>query len=135
MTARSRALAALHSPTESDITAAPAQQITVPSVRVSGKQWKLPKTATTRSQLPSSRRTPYALRQQESQRQKEVKIKESELRAEAKQELENRKRAIQEKREKREEKERFERLKEKMHKKTVDRIKKREKRNKLLKDR
>jgi rRNA-processing protein CGR1 len=133
MTARSRAVAALHSPIETDI--APASAAATPAVRVSGKQWKLAKKATTRSQLPASRRTSYALRQQEAQKQREIKLKETELRADAKQELEDRKRAIQEKREKREEKERFEKLKEKMHKKTVDRIRKREKRNKLLKER
>ncbi|CCG83889.1 protein of unknown function [Taphrina deformans PYCC 5710] len=105
------------------------------SIRVGGKQWKLDKSATNRSQLPKSRQTPFELRQEEAKRAKEVKLKEGEMKAEKIAELEARKKAIQEKREKAAEKERYDKLKEKMHQKSVDRMRKREKRNKLLKDR
>ena len=66
---------------------------------------------------------------------KEIKLKEAEMKSETIAKLEARKKSIQEKREKKAERERFEKLKAKMHQKSVDRLRKREKRNKLIKDR
>lgn len=78
---------------------------------------------------------PFEKRQEEAKRDKEVKLKEAEMKAEKIAELEARKKAIQDKREKAAEKERYDKLKLKMHEKSVARLKRREKRNKLLKER
>lgn len=64
-----------------------------------------------------------------------MKTREKELKDEKVAKKEEMINKIKEKREKRAEKERFEKLAEKMHAKKVDRLRRREKRNKALKER
>ncbi len=123
-------------------------KVVVEGKRVSGKQWKMQKTASSRSHLPKARQTPYDLRQAAVLVHKEVKLKEvcrfttmiksnyqTEMKAGKIADMEARKKAIQDKRAKKEERERYELLQAKMHAKSVERLRKREKRNKLLKER
>ncbi|BFZ56624.1 rRNA-processing protein cgr1 [Savitreella phatthalungensis] len=101
-------------------------------IRVGGKSWKSQKTATKRSNLSASRKTPYEQRRAAAQLAKEIKQQEEEMKEERQQELEHRKKKIQERRQKKAEKERFELLQAKMHQKSVDRIKRRAKKSKLI---
>lgn len=144
MTARSQAIATMHSPVQISTTSITAATAVLPSagtsggggsgsgIRVSGKQWKSQKSATNRSQLPKSRQADYGARRAASVARKEVVAQEAAIKADRQSELELRKKRIVDRRERKEERERFEKLQSKMHQKSIDRIKRRAKKTKLV---
>ncbi|THW99030.1 hypothetical protein D6D18_04892 [Aureobasidium pullulans] len=105
---------------------------TIPQVtgmRKNGKQWH----ETKKAFRPTAGQTSYAKRQAKDQALAVVKAQEKEMKEEKEAERKRRITALKEKREAKEEKERYEKMAAKMHQKRVDRLKRREKRNKLLK--
>ena len=98
-----------------------------------GKCWKETK-AQFRPGMRTARPT-YDQRKIERDALAAMKTREKELKDEKVAKKEEMINKIKEKREKRAEKERFEKLAEKMHAKKVDRLRRREKRNKALKER
>ncbi|KAG2164810.1 hypothetical protein JADG_004549 [Aureobasidium aubasidani] len=97
--------------------------------QVTGKQWH----ETKKAFRPTAGQTSYAKRQAKDQALAVVKAQEKEMKEEKEAERKRRITALKEKREAKEEKERYEKMAAKMHQKRVDRLKRREKRNKLLK--
>ncbi|SCU87622.1 LAMI_0D06810g1_1 [Lachancea mirantina] len=104
---------------------------------VSGRSWKVAK-----DQLrPASRAiknkklTSWELKLQKRLEDQQFKQKLKELKDEKEEKRQNRIQALRLRRENKEEKERYERLAAKMHAKKVDRLRRREKRNKALKER
>ncbi|KAK3654643.1 rRNA-processing protein cgr1 [Elasticomyces elasticus] len=97
--------------------------------RKNGKQWH----ETRKAFRPTSGQTPYAKRAAKNAQEAEVKKLETEMKAEKEEERQHRIQAIKDKRAAKEEKERFEKMALKMHAKRVERVRRREKRNKLLK--
>merc|ERR1711939_505721 len=104
----------------------PAQKY---GLRVNGKNGHAPKKAF----RPTSGQTSYAKRKELDQLKQATKAREQEMRDEKEQERNRRIQAIKDRRKAKEEKERYEKMAEKMHRKLVERRKRREKRNKLLK--
>jgi len=98
-------------------------------LRKNGKQWHTPRKAF----RPTARQTPYARRVAQKAVEAETKKLETEMKAEKEEERQRRIQAIKDKRSAREEKERFAKMEEKMHRKRVERLRRREKRNKVLK--
>ncbi|KAI4758669.1 hypothetical protein E4T52_09181 [Aureobasidium sp. EXF-3400] len=98
-------------------------------MRKNGKQWH----ETKKAFRPTSGQTTFAKRQAKDQALAVVKAQEKEMKEEKEAERQRRITALKEKREAKEEKERYEKMAAKMHQKRVDRLKRREKRNKLLK--
>ncbi|MCJ1355855.1 MAG: hypothetical protein MMC33_005847 [Icmadophila ericetorum] len=94
-----------------------------------GKQWHAPKTAF----RPTAKLTSYEKRAAQRQALSATKAKEKEMKDEKEVERQRRIQAIKDKRATKEEKARYEKMAEKMHKKRVERVKRREKRNKMLK--
>ncbi|CAD0114934.1 unnamed protein product [Aureobasidium uvarum] len=111
----------------SDAPVAKIPQVT--GMRKNGKQWHENKKAF----RPTAGQTSYAKRQAKDQALAVVKAQEKEMKEEKEAERQRRITALKEKREAKEEKERYEKMAAKMHQKRVDRLKRREKRNKLLK--
>ncbi|KAF3288403.1 hypothetical protein TWF970_005477 [Orbilia oligospora] len=118
----------------------------VPSqgIRKNGKQWKLPKApfkpgtttiSTTTTTTSSKQSKSYLARQADRLQSSIIKTKEKELKAEKEAIRQQRIQSIKDKRAAKEEKERYDLLAAKMHAKRVERLKRREKRNKLLKER
>lgn len=99
------------------------------SKKCTGKNWHLPKKAF----RPTSGQTSYANRKASEKATQIVKAREQELKEEKEAERTRRIQAIKDRRKAKEEKERYEKMAEKMHRKLVERRKRREKRNKLLK--
>ncbi|KAK4217634.1 hypothetical protein QBC37DRAFT_414252 [Rhypophila decipiens] len=97
-------------------------------MRVNGKQWHEPKKAF----RPAAGLTSYEKRAKDRVAHALVKAKVKELKEEKEAERQRRITAIKEKRARKEEKERYELIAQKMHKKRVERLKRKEKRNKLL---
>ncbi|KAK0657224.1 hypothetical protein B0T16DRAFT_401213 [Cercophora newfieldiana] len=97
-------------------------------MRKNGKQWHAPRSAF----RPGSGLTSYEQRTKLRAMQQMIKAKEKELKDEKEAERQKRITALMEKRAAKEEKERYEKMAEKMHKKRVERLKRKEKRNKLL---
>lgn len=97
-------------------------------VNVSGRVWKI-------EHKPIKKGTQWAERQKEIQNLEIVKAKEAQLKAEKQAKHDESVRRLKERRELKAEKERYEKMALVMHRKKVDRIKRREKRNKLLKER
>ncbi|KAI9740390.1 MAG: hypothetical protein M1834_004970 [Cirrosporium novae-zelandiae] len=95
----------------------------------SGKQWHAPRTAF----RPNAGLTPYAKRAEERKAREIVKEMEKNMKEEKEAERQRRIQAIKDKRAAKAERERYERLAETMHKKRVERLRRKEKRNKLLK--
>ena len=94
-----------------------------------GKQWHAAKKAF----RPTAGQTAYSKRKELDQIKQATKAREQEMKAE-KEDVRNRRvQAIKDRRIAKEEKERYEKMAEKMHAKLVERRKRREKRNKLLK--
>ncbi|KAK0286147.1 rRNA-processing protein cgr1 [Friedmanniomyces endolithicus] len=113
-------------------TSAAAPTAKVPQIaghRKNGKQWH----PTRKAFRPTAGQTSYAKRATKTAQQAEVKKLETEMKAEKEEERQRRIQAIKDKRAARGEKERFEKMAEKMHAKRVERLRRREKRNKLLK--
>ncbi|EGX49743.1 hypothetical protein AOL_s00078g232 [Orbilia oligospora ATCC 24927] len=109
-----------------------------------GKQWKLPKApfkpgtttiSTTTTTTSSKQSKSYLARQADRLQSSIIKTKEKELKAEKEAIRQQRIQSIKDKRAAKEEKERYDLLAAKMHAKRVERLKRREKRNKLLKER
>lgn len=101
--------------------------------RVSGKNWKVEKKAFRIKSLGV--RTAWEKRQEQRLREKEERQRLKDLQAEKEAAHRAKIQRIKEKREKKAEEERYERLSQIMHAKKVDRLRRREKRNKLLKER
>ncbi|KAK2748371.1 hypothetical protein FQN55_004307 [Onygenales sp. PD_40] len=98
-------------------------------MRKNGKNWHVAKAAF----RPTSGQTPYAKRLEERRNREAMKEKEKEMKDEKEAERQRRIQAIKDRRAAKEEKLRYEKMAEKMHQKRVDRLRRREKRNKLLK--
>ncbi|KAK0103290.1 hypothetical protein ONS95_005322 [Cadophora gregata] len=98
-------------------------------MRKNGKQWHVPKTAF----RPKAGNGTYEKRQAERVAMAAVKAKEKEMKDEKEAARQVKIQAIKDKRAKKEEKARFEKLAETMHRKRVERLKRKEKRNKMLK--
>lgn len=101
----------------------------VTGVRKNGKQWH----DTKKPFRPNAGQTSYAKRAAKQAQEAEVKKLEKEMQAEREEERQRKIQAIKDKRAAKEEKERYELMAAKMHAKRVERLRRREKRNKLLK--
>ncbi|KAF1944061.1 hypothetical protein EJ02DRAFT_341784 [Clathrospora elynae] len=108
--------------------AAPATTA-VKGMKKNGKQWHDNKTAF----RPRANQTSWDKRTLERKAFAAVKAKEKEMKEEKEADRKRRSEAIKTKRAAKEERERFAQMEEKMHKKRVERLKRREKRNKMLK--
>ncbi|KAJ9658002.1 rRNA-processing protein cgr1 [Neophaeococcomyces mojaviensis] len=97
-------------------------------LRKNGKNWHPPKKAF----RPTAGQTSFAKRMEIDQVKKATKAREQEMKDEKEQERNRRIQAIKDKRKAKEEKERYAKMEEKMHRKLVERRRRREKRNKLL---
>ncbi|KAJ5129182.1 rRNA-processing protein cgrA [Penicillium bovifimosum] len=97
-------------------------------MRKNGKNWHGIKKAF----RPTAGLTSYAKRQEAKKHSDAVKELEREMKAEHEAERQARIQRIRDRREAKEEKLRYEKMAEKMHHKRVERLKRREKRNKLL---
>ncbi|EPX73913.1 CGR1 family protein [Schizosaccharomyces octosporus yFS286] len=102
---------------------------------VSGKPWKASKAAYRRSGLAPTQKTSYEKRMEERRRVQEAKDREQKLRDEKEEERSAHAQKIRARREAKAEKERMELLQSKFHQKVIDRRRRREKRNKMLKER
>ena len=109
-------------------TTAPLQAQKGLGRRVNGKQWHVPKTAF----RPTAGQTTFAKRMEVESVKKATKAREQEMKDEKEAERQRRIQAIKDKRKAKEERERYAAMEEKMHRKRVERRKRREKRNKLL---
>ncbi|KAK5174396.1 rRNA-processing protein cgr1 [Saxophila tyrrhenica] len=119
-------------PTALASTPAAAPNAKIPQVtglRKNGKQWHQSRKAF----RPTAGQSSYAKRVEKQAQEAEVKKLEDEMKAEKEDERQRRIQAIKDKRAAKEEKERFAKMEEKMHRKRVERLKRREKRNKVLK--
>ena len=101
--------------------------------RVSGKNWKVEKKAFRIKSLGAS--TSWKLKQEKKLKDAQDKARLKALQDEKEADHKAKITKIKEKREKKAEEERYERLAQVMHAKRVDRLRRREKRNKLLKER
>ncbi|KAF2869291.1 rRNA-processing protein CGR1 [Massariosphaeria phaeospora] len=102
---------------------------TVKGMRVNGKQWHQTKTAF----RPRAGQQSFEQRALDRKALATVKAKEKEMKDEKATERQRRIDAIRTKRAAKEERARYQKMGEKMHKKRVERLKRREKRNKMLK--
>ncbi|RDL38584.1 rRNA-processing protein [Venustampulla echinocandica] len=109
--------------------AAPVQSDAAQGMRKNGKQWHAPRSAF----RPKAGNSGWDKRQVERKALETVKAKEKEMKEEKEAERQRRITSIKEKRAAKEEKARYEKLAETMHKKRVERLKRKEKRNKMLK--
>ncbi|KAL4923772.1 CGR1 family protein [Aspergillus undulatus] len=108
---------------------APASSTTaVKSIRKNGKNWHSNK----KPFRPTGGLTSYAKRVEARKQQEAIKEHEKELMEEKEAARQANIQKIKERRAAKEEKERYEKMAEKMHRKRVERLKRREKRNKLL---
>ncbi|RDW64286.1 CGR1 family protein [Aspergillus mulundensis] len=98
------------------------------SIRKNGKNWHDNK----KPFRPNGGLTSYAKRVEARKQQAAIKEHEKELRDEREADRQAHIQRIKERRAAKEEKERYEKMAEKMHRKRVERLKRREKRNKLL---
>ncbi|CAG8885725.1 unnamed protein product [Penicillium egyptiacum] len=97
-------------------------------MRKNGKNWH----GTKKAFRPTAGLTSYAKRQELKKHSDAVKELEREMKEEQEAERKARIQRIKDRREAKEEKLRYEKMAEKMHHKRLDRLKRREKRNKLL---
>jgi rRNA-processing protein CGR1 len=102
--------------------------------RVSGKEWKVTKKPM-RIRALGVQKKDWEKKRAKKLEEQLAKVKERELVEEKKQVQRDRVAAIKAKEEAKEEKQRYEKLAEKMHAKKIARLRKREKRNKMLKER
>ncbi|KAG0647948.1 rRNA-processing cgrA [Hyphodiscus hymeniophilus] len=98
-------------------------------MRKNGKQWHEPKSAF----RPKAGNTSYEKRQVERVAISAMKAKEKDMKDEKEAHRQRRIQAIKDKRAVKEERARYEKLAETMHRKRVERLKRKEKRNKMLK--
>ncbi|KAG0669520.1 rRNA-processing protein cgr1 [Maudiozyma exigua] len=104
---------------------------------VSGRSWKVSKQPMRpkSSVVKNKKLTSWELKEQKRLEDKQFKERVKALKDEKIAEKQKRAQALKERREKKEEEERYEKLAAKMHAKKVDRMRRREKRNKMLKER
>ncbi|KXL47174.1 hypothetical protein M433DRAFT_151917 [Acidomyces richmondensis BFW] len=119
-------------------SAAQGGQITqVAGRRKNGKQWHQSRSAfrpsATSTQMKTSGDKAYEKRAAKEAEMAEIKKLEQEMKAEKEEARLRRVQAIKDKRAAKEERERFAKMEEKMHRKRVERLKRREKRNRMLK--
>lgn len=98
------------------------------TVNVSGRTWKS-------EHKPVRKQTSWELRQKDRIAREVIKAKESQLKGDKQARHDEGVQKIKDRREKKAEKERYEKLAAVMHSKRVERLRRREKRNKLLKER
>ncbi|KIM97755.1 hypothetical protein OIDMADRAFT_20224 [Oidiodendron maius Zn] len=98
-------------------------------MRKNGKQWHAPKSAF----RPKAGNSSYATRVKREKAMSAVKATEKMMKDEKEAERQKRISAIKDKRAAKEERIRYEKMAETMHKKRVERLKRKEKRNKMLK--
>lgn len=103
--------------------------------RVNGKDWKMKKDAFRVRSLGVKKLSTWKLREEKKLQEEQYKQRIKDLKQEKTDERTRRIEAIKKKREAIEEKERFEKIAQKMHAKKVERLRKKEKRNKLLRER
>ncbi|CAN6652550.1 hypothetical protein TRVA0_026S00320 [Trichomonascus vanleenenianus] len=103
-------------------------------LRVSGKQWKVQKQPLRVKAIGTKKKKWDEKRRQQLELQA-IKAQEKEMKERKEQERKEKIDKIKEKRAQKEERERYELLAKKMHAKRVERLRRREKRNKLLKER
>ncbi|KAJ6088263.1 hypothetical protein N7486_009524 [Penicillium sp. IBT 16267x] len=116
----------MSSPAETPVVPAPVAKAS--GMRKNGKNWHDNK----RAFRPTAGLTSYAKRQELRKHQDAVKEREREMKEEKEAERQARIQRIKDRRAAKEEKARYEKMAEKMHHKRVERLKRREKRNKLL---
>lgn len=100
--------------------------------RVNGKNWKVSKDAFRVKSLCV--KNTWDRKKEQKLKDEQFKAKIKELKEEKENERKQKIQAIQDRRAKKEEKERYERLAAKMNAKKIERMRKKEKRNKLLKE-
>jgi len=110
-------------------TVADSAQAQKHGLRVNGKNWR----TTKKPFRPTAGMTSYAKRKEQDEIKQAIKAREQELKDEKEQDRSRKIQAIKDRRKAQEEKERYEKMAEKTHRKIVERRKRREKRNKLLK--
>ncbi|KAF1959080.1 rRNA-processing protein CGR1 [Byssothecium circinans] len=112
-----------------EVQTPPVADNAVKGMRKNGKNWHDTKMAF----RPGANQTSFEKRAAERKVLAATKAKEKELKDEKEAERQRRIDAIRTKHAAKEERERFAKMEEKMHKKRVERLKRREKRNKMLK--
>ncbi|SCU84642.1 LAFA_0D11122g1_1 [Lachancea sp. 'fantastica'] len=130
---------------KNDLTAATAAATAAPNSddavakgsNVSGRAWKVAKGQfrVGSRQVKNKKLTSWEIKKQKMLEDKQFKLKLKELKEEKDQAHKEKIQNLKERREKKEEQERYERMATKMHAKKVDRLRRREKRNKALKER
>ncbi|KAK2591839.1 rRNA-processing protein cgr1 [Conoideocrella luteorostrata] len=112
------------------LVAAGSQETTVKplGMRKNGKQWHEQKKAF----RPTKGLTSYERRTKERAAMAQMKAKEQEMKNEKEEARQEKIQKIRENRAKKEERERYEKMAETMHRKRVERLKRKEKRNKLI---
>lgn len=110
-----------------------AEKPQVNGVRVSGKQWKVAKEPL-RVRAIGLKKSAWEKKKEKADAVKLAKLKEKQMKDEKEQARKEKIDMLKAKREAKAEKERYELLAQKMHAKKVERIRRREKRNKLLAD-
>lgn len=103
--------------------------------RVNGKNFKIKKDAFRVRSLGVKKLNTWELREKKRKEEEMFKARYKELKQEKKDEKDSRVAEIKRRRELKEEKERYEKMAAKMHAKKVERMRKKEKRNKALKER
>lgn len=103
--------------------------------RVNGKDWKMKKDAFRVKTLGVTKLSSWELREEKRLKEQQYKVRLTELKDEKVAVKQERIADLKRRREIKEEKERYERIATKMHAKKVERLRKKEKRNKLLKER
>lgn len=103
--------------------------------RVNGKEWKIKKDAFRVKTIGVKKLNTWKLREQKKLQQDQFKQRLNDLKQEKDDEKNRKINELKRRRELREEKERYEKIAQKMHAKKVERMRKKEKRNKLLRER
>lgn len=103
--------------------------------RVNGKEWKIKKDAFRVKTIGVKKLSTWKLREQQKLQQEQYKQRLNDLKQEKEDEKNRKITELKRRRELREEKERYEKIAQKMHAKKVERMRKKEKRNKLLRER
>ena len=103
--------------------------VPIPGLRKNGQ----PTSTAHKAFRPTAGQTSYAKRKAKENREAETKKLEVEMKADKEADRQRKIQAIRDKRAAKEERERYAKMAEKMHKKRVERLKRREKRNKVLK--
>lgn len=103
--------------------------------RVNGKDWKIKKDAFRVKTIGVKKLSTWKLREQKKLQEQQFKQRLNDLKQEKNDEKTRKIEELKRRKELREEKERYEKIAQKMHAKKVERMRKKEKRNKLLRER